>query len=184
MADKKLVIGSVLVLVFLFLIGGFAIKMPYTAMVTYTAKEPYETQECRNVPYQVTDEVPLGYIIVDSNAGKEFNIFGFRGWVEIKNTDDKPGTFTIHCTYDIAGTDQYSTGRGYIEPGEIKRIFCEKELSWFTQVRFSYTITPGTKSVVRTEYREECTTVTKWREVEEQRAETKYHSLFESLGLI
>ncbi|PIV12799.1 MAG: hypothetical protein COS47_00615 [Candidatus Nealsonbacteria bacterium CG03_land_8_20_14_0_80_36_12] len=180
--QKALLIGLT-VFIFGFLVIGNTVQLPYSAQVTKMVREPYEDKECKQVPYQVTDEVALTYKVLDH--GQTGGMSGFlnyvtNGWVQIENTDDKSGTFKVSCKFQTLDGTFSDSDSVFINPGQSGTANCQADTSLGQDSKFSYTITPGTKTVIKTEYREECEWVTKYHDVEREVTETRYHTVFQS----
>lgn len=166
-----------------FFIFGSTVTFPYSAEVTKIVREPYEEKECKQVPYQVTDEVPLEYNVLDygkSPGSAGFLNYAVNGWVQIENEDDEAGTFTVSCNFETLNGNYRDSDKVYISPGDTVTANCQADTSLGEDVIFSYSVTPGTKTVIKTEYREECEWVTKYHDVPKTVTETRYHTLFQS----
>ena len=154
---------------------AYTVDLEYQTTETYYANEPYEEIE---IYYE---EVPLTYEVVDSFwREKKGNPCGY---VEVKNTDDAYGLFTVEFTFSV-GYTHISPGsivlgsyvfkaneELYVEPDQTKtathrenNIDIDDNWSW------NYKVTPDKKSV---EYQR---TVTKYRQVEKTRPVITYRT--------
>ena len=176
----KRVVISIVIVVAIILVVGFVpiMEVPYQDTEVYYVDEPYDVTET------YTDTVPLTYeatsyvrdsIVVERyetiipglppmSGEKEIPIE--EAWVDVKNTDDIAGIFTIHFSgiSPLWGMTHLLTAELEISPGEVETAVCPAEYigDW------GYDITPGTKEV------EQERTVTKYKQVEQERAVTRY----------
>ncbi len=143
------------------------VTVTYQEEETYVDKEPYTVQE----PYQVQVEKDLQYNVV--NAYQKGGLSGLNwmtwGYVVLENSDTEPGTFIVNCNFRTLKRSFTDSDRVYILPGESKTATCEADTDYGEDVEFTYTVTPGTKTVTETRYRE----VTKYRDVQKTRTVTK-----------
>lgn len=156
---------------------------PYEDIETYYVDEPYEVTETYTeaapLSYEATSYVKEGIIkeryetiipgLPPMSGEKEVSIH--EAWVDVKNTDDIAGSFTIHFSgiTPLWGMTQLLTKKLDISPGEVKTAVCPAEYigTW------SYNVTPSTKTI------EKERTVTKYRQVEKERPITKYRQVEE-----
>lgn len=177
--ESKYKVAIALLLVLGFLAVGNTITFPHTAMVTKVIQEPYTVQE----PYQVAVDKDLSYTI----SGNAFQDGGFEGlnWitygkVPIENQDTSSGTFVVSCNFRTVYRTLTDTARLFLNPGESKYAVCRADTDLGENVVFTYSITPGTKTVFETHYRD----VTKYRDKQIQEPQTLYQTLFQSWGLV
>lgn len=117
------------------------------------------------VTYPVTEptlvQKPLSYRVINaySSGGLSGLNWVTNGYVEIENTDSEPGTFVVNCSFRTVDRILTDSDRVYIIPGETKKASCQVDTKWGEDVRFTYDVMPGTKSVI------EMTTVTKKKTV-------------------
>jgi hypothetical protein len=165
-------------------------EVAYTVAVDYEATETYYENE----PYQVTENytkaIPLsfearGYVKKDVIFERRQIIIGgivfqdeivavpiYRASVEVKNTDDVAGNFTVSFSgFEPIFGKRSLTQTVSLAPNQQKTVSCPSES---IIVNWNYRVTPGTKEVQRER------TVTRYREVERertvirQRQETRY----------
>ena len=182
---KKIVIAIVIAVALVVVVGFVPLMdVPYQATETYYVDEPYEVTE------NYTDTVPLTYEVLKSYVYEDTYTYHWRtdiggivgegtrevpiqvAGVDIKNTDDTAGTFSI----SFSGFTPlfFSSTALNLSPGEKKMASCPCE---YNIDNWSYYVTPDTKQV------EKERTVTKYRQVQKQRTVTHYKkgSIFEYL---
>jgi hypothetical protein len=194
---KKVVIPIVIVAAIVVIVGFVPIvQVPYPVTVqyqdteTYYEDEPYEETETYVATVQLSYEVTDSYIYDDTYTYTYTTQVGGFLWegteevpievagVDIKNTDDVAGTFTVH----FSGFTPmfFSSTELDLSPGEEKTASCPSE---YDIDEWDYRVSPDTKEVERER------TVTKYRQVERERTvtrervETRYKrvSIFEYL---
>jgi len=162
----------------IFLIVGNFVTIPRTAMVTKVIQEPYTVQES----YQVAVDKDLSYRV--ASAYDEPGLDGFNyvtyGKVTIENQDTSSGTFIVNCNFRTLNRMLTDSVRIFINPGESKVATCKGDTNLGENVDFTSSITPGTKTIFETHYRD----VTRYRDKEIQEPQTVYETLFQSWGLI
>jgi len=139
-------------------------REPYTAIESYTEKEPF------------TRTVPIDYRVTEATWYNWFWNPGADIWVIIKNADVKSGSF--HVTFELTTTGGARITRSateYIAIGKERKVLVKHPGDRLRT--FSYSISPPMKDV--TEYRDVRKTrqITRYRDV----ARTKRVSLFEYL---
>jgi hypothetical protein len=182
---KKIVISVVIAIAVVVVVGFVPLMdVPYQVTETYYVDEPYEVME------NYTEAVPLSYEVIESYVYEDTytyhwttDIGGLTGegteevpiqvaGVDIKNTDDSAGTFTI----SFSGFTPlfFSSTELNLSPGEEQTASCPSEYDIHD---WDYYVTPDTKQV------EMERTVTKYRQVQRERTVTRYKrgSTFEYL---
>lgn len=175
--ETKLLLSVGLVLIAFIAIGS-TVPLPHTGMVTKVIQEPYTVSE----PYQVAVDKDLSYRV--TSAYKEGGLSGFNyityGKVTIENQDTSSGTFVANCNFRTLQTTLRDSSRIFINPGESKTTICEADTSLGEDVEFTYSITPGTKTVFETHYKD----VTHYRDKTIEELQTVYETLFQTWGLV
>jgi hypothetical protein len=105
---KKVVVGVVTGVVVVLVVGFVPLMdVPYQAIETYTEDEPYEVAETYVETVQLSYEVIKSYVYDDTYTYRYTTQIGGFVWegteevpirvaaVDIKNTDDIAGTFTV-----------------------------------------------------------------------------------------
>ena len=176
MKKEYKILSVILALVALAVIGN-TVSIPHTAMVTKVIQEAYTVQE----PYQVAVDKDLSYRVI--NYYSEGGLDGFNyvtyGKVTIENQDTTSGTFVVNCNFKTLYKTLTDSSRIFINPGESKTATCKGDTSLGENVIFTYSITPGTKTVFETRYRD----VVKYRDKEVQELQTVYKTVFQLWGL-
>ena len=176
-------------------------EVPYTEAVqyqdteTYFVDEPYDDIEVYydREPYEVTETyteaVPLTYeatsYVTDDIYTERYEtiipglppMYGEKevsiknACVDVKNTDDIAGIFTIRFAgfRPLWEMTELLTRKLEISPGEVKTAVSPADSDKIGD--WSYSVEPSTKEV------EEERTVTKYREVEKERTITKYRQV-------
>ena len=176
MKKEYKILSVILALVALAVIGN-TVSIPHTAMVTKVIQEAYTVQE----PYQVAVDKDLSYRVI--NYYSEGGLDGFNyvtyGKVNIENQDTTSGTFVVNCNFKTLYKTLTDSDRIFINPGDSKTATCKGDTSLGENVIFTYSITPGTKTVFETRYRD----VVKYRDKEVQELQTVYKTVFQLWGL-
>ena len=174
---KKLAIGlgSVIVIAAIVICAvplktvSYTVNVPYESTETYYVEEPYTVSE----PYQIQVEKNLAYRIIDAHAQNDLDlVLGavVLAYVTLDNVDTVPGTFVVSFSFTTLRRNFSDIDRVYIVPGEEKIARGQADISVGEDWEWNYSITPGTKMVTETRYRD----VIKYRDVERQRTITKY----------
>lgn len=187
--DMKKVVIPIVIVVAIVLVVGFVplIDVPYQDTESYYVDEPYEATET------YVETVPLSYEVVKSYVYEDTytyhwttDIGGLTGegtkevpiqvaGVDIKNTDDIAGTFTVSFSglTPLFHFDGFTVDLN-LSPGEKKTASCPSEYDIHD---WNYYVTPDTKEM------EKERAVTRYRQVERERTVTRYKrgSIFEYL---
>ena len=119
-----------------------------------------------NISYQVSEptqmQYPISYTVKDAYQTESLSGLNWvtKGFVEIENTDNVPGTFTVSCNFRTLEKTLTDSKKVYIVPGERKSITCIADTSFGEDVEFTYKVNPGEKTVT------EVRTVTKQKTVQ------------------
>jgi len=175
--EHKTILAVILALAAFFAIGN-TVTIPSTAMITKVIQEAYTVQE----PYQVAVDKDLSYRVTNYYSEGGFDGFNYvtYGKVNIENQDTTSGTFVVNCNFKTLYKTLTDSDRIFINPGESKTATCKGDTSLGENVIFSYSITPGTKTVFETRYKD----VTKYRDKKVQEPQTVYKTLFQTWGLV
>ena len=172
--------NAVIVLAFFLFIGiniPFKTSLPYPDTEYYTVEVPYTDFNYYNYTVNESDieEMPLDYIVLDTQYTDPVLSSPSYLWVIIKNNDTINGNFNVdfHIAtkkdISIPSVTKISSIGNYISSGEMKTI----EISYNeTITEFKYDIIPPTKEV------------TKYRNVTMKRTETKYRKIQKSRDVI
>lgn len=167
-----MVVGAVIVIAALVICVVPLKTVAYTAMVDYEDTETYYEEEPYEDVETYTTMKPFDYEVVDS-FDREKNGHPC-GYVEIKNTDDTSGVFSIafsfRASYGQGGPERfcYNEEQLYLAPNQSKiAMYCEDKIGIDDNWSWGYEIYPATEKI------EGERTVTKYRQVEKQRTVTR-----------
>lgn len=176
-------VGVVIVILALVICLAPLKQVPYAVTVDYEDTETYYENEPYEVTENYTEDVPLTFetnAYVDEQVTYEHHqiIIGdvvfqdeivevtiYIACVEVKNTDDVAGNFTVSFSgFEPMFSEHSLTSTLSVNPNQRKPAKCPAES---TIDNWSYDVTPGTKEI------QAVRTVTKYRQVEKQRTVTK-----------
>ena len=141
----------------------------------YTVSVPYQDVETyyENEPYQVQVEAPLSYSVTYSSASNDWNLSQgchVDASVSVKNVDTSPGTFKVNFTFTTLSNTYSDIDTAYVFPAEVKTLTGLADTSCGEDYIWNYSVTPGTKMVTDTQYKQ----VEHQRIVTKERLETRY----------
>lgn len=182
---KNIAIGIVVVVAVVVVVGFVPlVDVPYQDIETYYEDEPYEANETYTATAPLTYEVTKSYVYEDTYTRHYTTQIGDLFWegteevpiqvaaVDIKNTDNATGTFTV----SFSGFTPlfFSSTALNLSPSQKSTASCPSE---YNIDEWSYDVTPDTKQVQKER------TVTKYRQVQRERTVTRYKrgSIFEYL---
>ena len=130
-----------------------------TKQVSYTVDERYQATEIyyEDEPYQVQVDRPLNYRVTRSYGAENWSLsLGVyaEGFVSIENIDTVPGTFVVDFAFTTLRRTFSDSDRAYILPGEAKTLKGLADIDMGEDWNWSRKITPATKTVTETRYRE------------------------------
>lgn len=151
---------------------AYDVNVPYEEVETYVEKEPFQRIETyvEKEPYILN--VPAEYRVIEASSSNWFFTSGSDLWVTILNADTQSGTFNV--VFDITlrgGAKATQSGSNYIAIGQQKTILVK--YSGAAVDRFTYNITPPSKTVTSVRDVQKQRTVTDYRDVQKQRTITK-----------
>jgi len=151
-------------------------------MEEYTENEPFETTEAYTENEPVEETRDIAYIIVDWGCSSNFLATGHDGWVEIRNTDDAGGTFSVEYRFlNVNGVAKRDSESYYLSSGQTNRFAFYYAHAWMEDVRGEYTVTCPTKTVMVLKPVQKTRTVTGVRTVTKTRPVTKTRKIQETL---
>ena len=141
----------------------------YTVMVDYQDTEPYEVQVAEPLDYQVVNSyVGQGTITHETSTviggiGESHHTWEETvpvAYVVVQNTDTLSGTFTVSFSVSEPLDELFLHRTLSLDPNEAQTAECPA----YELGDWNYEVTPRTKTVTKTEY----------RQVTKQRPETRY----------
>ena len=167
---QKIIVALGVVAVLGFIASYSAITGNASLCITTAPSETVQQTTTEKEPYTVYKEVdtPYGYIVTYERTGSNFYDWLYRkfGKVEIKNTDEHSGIFTVVGRFALGGKEEKQILSYDIPPERTKLFYFEyfDKYKDTDNASFSYEVIPPNKKVQKT--------VTEYRDVEKVR-ETK-----------
>ncbi len=130
------------------------VQVPYQDIEYYT----------ETVPYQEDINLNYNHQQVSGEGCSDFGNYKECYYVKIDNLDNAGGTFTLNCNFKTVDRNLQDSQTQFVQSGESKTFRCVADVNLGEDVRMTYSVTPGTK------------TVTKYKDVQRTRSVTKYRT--------